>query len=479
MIDFRNRLSVLGLVAVLAVAIMATACSPEPGTAGSPSDTKASAGEVFGQDQVGPAVDGVVHKTIKELPVKRLAEGLVPPTNRWFSGLVFGDKPQPVFPLPLSFGLTDSGFAFGQPVVTTTEKNISGGFRPDVSRRCRRRERSGQRVRHADRDRRLPGRRRKGARSYPDRGRVRPSSAIPRRRAARSPAPFSSSRPAMHGPPRQAEVTYGLVVNGGQVSGGTVKLDKGGTATWFVVPQDGSVDKLAQFAAHPVTGSGLDYRLDGDHVQTTLTYEADGDTAVCRDAPSAAKPGVRHDVRPRQLSEHLRHDDSCALAPNCPGARPCPSPRPHSISERSALRSVRSSAAQVKKDAAALPAFPADSYFGGKAIYRAAMLYQLALQLDAERARRRTQSQADRVARSVDRSARLCQTPGVLLRLRRAGQGCRRHDAVVRLGGVQRPPLPLRLFLVRRRRACGKRSGPRQAVCASHEPARGGHRVVG
>jgi endoglucanase Acf2 len=40
--------------------------------------------------------------------------------------------------------------------------------------------------------------------------------------------------------------------------------------------------------------------------------------------------------------------------------------------------------AQVKKDAAALPAFPADSYFGGKAIYRAAMLYQLALQLDAE-----------------------------------------------------------------------------------------------
>ena len=94
---------------------------------------KASAGEVFGQDQVGPAVDGVVHKTIKELPAKRLAEGLVPPTNRWFSGLVFGDKPQPVFPLPLSFGLTDSGFAFGQPVVTTTEKNISGGFRPDVT----------------------------------------------------------------------------------------------------------------------------------------------------------------------------------------------------------------------------------------------------------------------------------------------------------------------------------------------------------
>ena len=102
----------------------------------------------------------------------------------------------------------------------------------------------------------------------------------------------------MHGRAKAGETTYGLVVNGGQVSGGTVKLDKGGTATWFVVPQGGSVDKLAQLAAHPVTGSGLDYRLDGDHMQTTLTYEADGDTRLprCPISSQSLAPGTTCDL---------------------------------------------------------------------------------------------------------------------------------------------------------------------------------------
>ena len=44
-----------------------------------------------------------------KIKATRLASGLVPPTNRWFSGLVFGDQPQPVFPMPLSVKLTDTG----------------------------------------------------------------------------------------------------------------------------------------------------------------------------------------------------------------------------------------------------------------------------------------------------------------------------------------------------------------------------------
>ena len=76
---------------------------------------------------------GPIAKRPSPLPTKRLAEGLLPPTNRWFSGLVFGDQPQPVFPLPLSFGLTAGGFSFGLPTVTASEKAILGGFKPDVA----------------------------------------------------------------------------------------------------------------------------------------------------------------------------------------------------------------------------------------------------------------------------------------------------------------------------------------------------------
>ncbi len=88
---------------------------------------------MFPTTEIQPLVDGVVQKQVKDLKIERLADGLVPPTNRWFSGLVFGDEPQPVFPLPLSFALTDDGFAFGQPSVSATEKNIAGGFKPDVA----------------------------------------------------------------------------------------------------------------------------------------------------------------------------------------------------------------------------------------------------------------------------------------------------------------------------------------------------------
>jgi hypothetical protein len=309
MIDFRNRLSVLGLVAVLAVAIMATACSPEPGTAGSPSDTKASAGEVFGQDQVGPAVDGVVHKTIKELPAKRLAEDLVPPTNRWFSGLVFGDKPQPVFPLPLSFGLTDSGFAFGQPVVTTTEKNISGSFRPDVTVDvgAANTQVSGYDTLTVTVDSL------DGAGKMLGRTRIAEGSPFVSYTAAQSGQITSALQFVKAGDAwtaKAAEVTYGLVVNGGQVSGGTVKLDKGGDC--HLVRRSRKTGRSTSSLSSLLIQSpaaGLTTVFDGDHVQTTLTYEADGDTAFVTMPHQQQRPGVRHDVRPRQLSQHLRHDE--------------------------------------------------------------------------------------------------------------------------------------------------------------------------
>jgi endo-1,3(4)-beta-glucanase len=382
MIGFRNRLTVLGLVVALAMAIMTAACSPRLSTADSHSDTKAAAGEVFGQDQVGPFVDGIVHKTIKELPAKRLAEGLVPPTNRWFSGLVFGAKPQPVFPLPLSFGLTDSGFAFGQPVVTTTEKNISGGFRPDVTVDvgAANAQVSGYDTLTVTIDSL------DGAGKVLGQTRIAEGSPFVSYTAAQTGQITSTLQFARTGDAwtaKAGEATYGLVVHGGQVSGGTVKLERGGTATWFVVPQDGSVDKLAQLAAHPVTGSGLDYGLDGDRVQTTLTYEADGDTAF------AAMPHQQQSLASSTTCDLGSYPSSYGTLQLCSGSElswSSPLSEPKASLDLGTISSAQRKelTAQVNKDAAALPAFPADTYFGGKAIYRAAMLYQLALQLEAE-----------------------------------------------------------------------------------------------
>ena len=71
-----------------------------------------------------------MQRTPNELPTPRLAKGVVPPTNRWYSGLVFGTEAQPVFPLPLGFVLRDNGFAFGVPRVESGANGDRRGSAP-------------------------------------------------------------------------------------------------------------------------------------------------------------------------------------------------------------------------------------------------------------------------------------------------------------------------------------------------------------
>ena len=133
---FTRRTALKGSMALASALALSTqaACGPDDAVSGQSGTTTASSGgDVFPASDIQSLVDDVVHRTVKELPTKRLAEGLLPPTNHWFSGLVFGDEPQPVFPLPLSFGLTATGFAFGLPTISATEKNIAGGYKPDVT----------------------------------------------------------------------------------------------------------------------------------------------------------------------------------------------------------------------------------------------------------------------------------------------------------------------------------------------------------
>src|SRR5690242_6134995 len=127
-----SRRSLLAGLAVTSVAVGAAACGAGNGLSKITDGKTATGTEVFPASQVDSLVAGMTTKRLKDLKAERLADGLVPPTNRWFSGLVFGDEAQPVFPLPLTFGLTDAGFALGLPTISATEKNIAGGYKPDL-----------------------------------------------------------------------------------------------------------------------------------------------------------------------------------------------------------------------------------------------------------------------------------------------------------------------------------------------------------
>ncbi|WP_278235517.1 glycosyl hydrolase [Isoptericola sp. AK164] len=117
---------------LLAVGLAAAGCTTaEPAGTDASSGSAPRTGSVAGAE--APAVDPGVLPTVEREPgTLRLAEGLPPPTNRWFSGLVFGDEAQPVFPLPLAVGLTASGFAYGLPEVRADGTLVAGAYAPQV-----------------------------------------------------------------------------------------------------------------------------------------------------------------------------------------------------------------------------------------------------------------------------------------------------------------------------------------------------------
>ncbi len=132
-----------GLVAVIVIPVLVVAAGVVAlaRSGGSVGDTAVAEGLPVSRSDT-PVLDpatvkkdaaALVQRTPKELPTQRLAKDVVPPTNRWYSGLVFGPKAQPVFPLPLGFVLKDNGFAFGVPRIESGAKGVVGSAPTDVS----------------------------------------------------------------------------------------------------------------------------------------------------------------------------------------------------------------------------------------------------------------------------------------------------------------------------------------------------------
>lgn len=353
--------------------------SPAPGTSSSaPAVPQGNGSTVLGKSEIDPLVAGIVHKTLKALPAPRLAPGLMPPTNRWFSGLAFGDKPQPVFPLPLSFGLTDAGFAFGQPTITTTAKNIAGGYKPDVTVDTG--AASAQVSGYDDLSvtvASLDGSGKALGHTTIAEGSPFVSYTAAQVGSLTTGLPFTAS--GNFWTVKAGTTTYGLVVQHGSVSGSTVKLDQGGTATWFAVPTGGSAARLASLA-RPVTGTSVAYQVTGDQVRTSLTYTAGGDTAF------ATLPHQQQGLASSAVCDLGTYASSYGTMKLCSGSTLSYS-APVTVAQagldlsRLSNDDKRELSTSVTKDIGALPAFPADTYFGGKALYRAAMLYQLAEEL--------------------------------------------------------------------------------------------------
>jgi endoglucanase Acf2 len=63
-------------------------------------------------------------KEVSGIDTSHLADGVIPPTNKWFSGLALQKTPKTVFPTPLAFTPGESSFAISLPVITPLANTI-------------------------------------------------------------------------------------------------------------------------------------------------------------------------------------------------------------------------------------------------------------------------------------------------------------------------------------------------------------------
>jgi endo-1,3(4)-beta-glucanase len=375
----RTRFSkAAGAVAVGAAVMLVAACGAT-GTSSNPTDDS-SRESVLPDSQIGASVQKLPSKSIGKPPVMRLAHGLIPPTNRWFSGLVFGEQPQPVFPLPLSFALTESGFTLGLPTVTTTPNTITAGNAPNITVDA---GGHSQQITAYD-DVSVTVEQQDAAGAAIGSTVVAEGSPLVSFTAAKQVdlklgQPFSAAGAGLWSA-KVGETTYGLK-SGGKLSdhGSGLTLAKGDTAVWFPVPKDGTLKQLAAHAS-ALHSASVEYATEQKSVTTTLGYHSADQDTLFATLPHQQKPKASGACDLGSYPSAYGTMNLCSgtsLSWTAPVVATSDTLDVKSLSptEKTELKS------RLAEDVSNTGDLPADTYFGGKALYRLANLLTLADQL--------------------------------------------------------------------------------------------------
>ncbi|WP_110241289.1 glycosyl hydrolase [Nocardioides gilvus] len=331
---------------------------------------------------LAPLVEQLPELELADLPAMRLASGLTPPTNRWFSGLVFAPAPQPVFPLPLSFRADDRTFDYGLPQVVTSTDHIVSSSPSDLvvevegaaSTRMSAYDVASVTLETVDDA---------GARLVSTT--VAQGSPYVTHLALEETVLGLSVAFTGEGELATARTptgTWGVRLRDARLQGKKLTVSRGGSAVFFPVPADGAVEEMGRHAS-PLTGTSVSFEVGAREVTTSLTYE------TVDDGPTAHGLLPHHTVTDRGRCDLGSWPTVYGALEMCGGRTlqwSAPRLRPRAeldLSEISA-KQREELASQVRADVRALPDPPADTYFGGKHAYRTAQLLSIASQVGAE-----------------------------------------------------------------------------------------------
>ncbi|MCB2412986.1 1,3-beta-glucanase [Demequina sp. TTPB684] len=346
----------------LASAMALSACSGDS-SAPSPSPTETASTQVT-HAQV------LEQRTVAELPPMRLADGVIPPTNRWYSSLAFGEGCLPVYPRPLSFRACNGGFSMGLTKPVASENAIIAAAADDVTVTFDGADGLGV-VSAADS---VGATLAMGpavvtiAQGWPAIGITADEDVTAQLSVAFSMVGDNVATATVAG------TEYGVVLANGSVDGTTLTLESAGSAALFAVPDGIDASAFASaLGASPPTPK-VSYGLDGFAATTTVSYGS-SPTVVAMPAARAETAGLSC-----ALGTYATIDGPFVACATQEVSWQVPRLEPSAALDLTGLGQEERAAVlkALEADAAADFEFPADSYFGSKALYRLANLVQVA-----------------------------------------------------------------------------------------------------
>jgi endo-1,3(4)-beta-glucanase len=358
-----------GLAVVVAVAIAATAMTVRP---------RLKTG-VFNLDT--SALAKLPQHATSVSPL-RLAAGLVPPTNRWFSSLVFSKTPQPIFAYPLSYKPTVSGFELDAPVVTSSGNTVFAAHRPTL--RVDLGADSSEVTAYDDLSVTIG--QKSGAKTVASTRLVQgsPFAFVTLPSGGTVTVATYGQISTLHSDGRLITIggqTFGVVSDGAiSTSGGTLTLNvpAGGRLALFAIPTGADAGVYYTAAHHPVIATAVAYAQSAGRLTTTYRLTTSGGPTLF-----AANPNLPldHSETVAGTFVTLLGQQPVALGNVFASSQALVTP-PTELDLSNVSAPDRSTLVkQLNADAASLSFSATDTYFAGKELYKAANLLQLAHQL--------------------------------------------------------------------------------------------------
>lgn len=324
------------------------------------------------QQEVGAVAHAQIlaEDTVGDLGALRVGEGVIAPTNRWYSSLAFGEGCLPVYPRPLSVKVCDGGFSIGLTTPDATKNAIVAAAKDDVTVTFDGAKGLGV-VSRADSvavSLAMGPATVTMAQGWPAVGVTADEDLNAQLSVA-----FSEASDGV-GVATVAGHDYGIVVTDGSVDGTVLSLQSGGTASLFAVPDGIDIADFAEALGSDSPQVSVASSLGDDVATTTVTY-AEQPTVAVMSASRAASSGLSCN-----LGTFATIDGPYAVCAAADVSWDVPRITASATLDLSGISDEEHATlvSTLQADAGGDLELPGDSYFGSKALYRLANLIQIA-----------------------------------------------------------------------------------------------------